>query len=137
MSNMQYHFVVPMRCATKARPRVSRHGTYMPAEYMAWKASFAVHVRSHGMVEPLQGPVSLTVAVEVTGCARGDADNYAGAVMDALNGLVYADDKQVKALTVLIREHGPTDMVTILISDIADNSDSTYPNWNLAQKFVA
>jgi len=120
--HMTYHFVIPMRCATKARPRVSKRGTYMPEAYVTWKAEFAVHCMAHGHLEPLQGPVSLTVAVELKGCARGDADNYAGAVMDALEGLCYANDKQINVLIVMVLEHAAADTVIVDVSSASHNN---------------
>lgn len=56
--------------------------------------------------EPLTCPISMLVMV-VTDKDRSDrtsadADNYAKTVMDALNGIVYVDDRQVIHLSVHI-----------------------------------
>ena len=45
-------------------------------------------------VRQIEGPVSVTAEVYVSG-RRGDADNYLKAVLDAFNGLAWADDRQV------------------------------------------
>jgi Holliday junction resolvase RusA-like endonuclease len=111
---MQYHFVVPMRCATKERPRDKTF--HMPEAYMQWKQDFAVQCMAQGPVHPLEGELEMTVWAFFKGKRRKDVDNTAGAVMDALNGIAYADDDQVYDLHSHKRFGQPADSITVDIN---------------------
>ena len=68
-----------------------------------WKKKF-------GRRKPLEGPVKVSVDFDKHGMwvevaptdgvsvLRGDIDNYLKAVLDALNGIAYVDDKQISVL---------------------------------------
>lgn len=93
---------------------------YTPAETRAWKKTVAVYARSAMRgAAPFAGALQLTLAFEVPippswpnwkrdAAARGeiaptikpDADNFAKAVKDALNGIVWIDDAQVVEETI-------------------------------------
>lgn len=95
----------------KQRPRLGRKGrVFTPAETLEFersireaytgplfesavgitislnKDSFTVTVTEHATMEP--SPL------------RGDIDNYVKSIMDGLNGVAYADDRQVRKLQV-------------------------------------
>jgi Holliday junction resolvase RusA-like endonuclease len=77
-------YVVP-----KARPRVTRKGTFMPTRYREWRNSaereILDQVRLQGLASVL--PVErATVEILLTGKHRmsGDADNILGSYLDAL-----------------------------------------------------
>ena len=105
---------LPVRGRAKARPRVTRHGTYMPADYMRWRRETAMLVKASGMPEQFTGPVQLTVLFdsdsmhihvqELEGLVRpkhvrADVDNLVGAVMDMLQDAgVIANDRLVLAV---------------------------------------
>lgn len=93
-----------------ARPRVGRYGTYYPKSYARFMkaAEEELYPLSVG-----QEPTDETVYVSVMCVAskpksgtlphpRGDVDNYAKAVLDAItkSQLIWCDDKQVKFLSV-------------------------------------
>lgn len=93
----------------KERPRLSRNGKiYTPKATLEWERDLAEAWKSLG-VEVIKGPVHLetmfgrdyvTIAVtELPESARsklrGDIDNYQKIVLDALNGVAYADDRLV------------------------------------------
>lgn len=44
--------------------------------------------------------VNVTPIIAVVSKLRGDLDNYAKSVLDALNGIAYSDDKQIHILSV-------------------------------------
>lgn len=101
----------------KARPRVTRHGTYTPAQTRHYEQ----HVRLAGSsalaaakMRPLAGPVGahfkFVFAVPKSwpkwqkeaarwAVARYDLDNLVKGVADGLNGICYADDRQIVSLT--------------------------------------
>lgn len=94
---MVFNKVVPMRAMGKARPRVTMRGTFMPREYTAWKRELALRCGSPtlphscvlSIVAKFRVPKSVSKLRRATmiGVFRDgspDADNIAGAVMDAL-----------------------------------------------------
>lgn len=105
-------FTVPGRPVPKGRPRVvqrteqqwdgtesSRTVAYTPHGTRDWEGTVAqvaqLHVRC-----PLDGPVG--VELEFAGAApNADLDNLTKAVLDALNGVAFNDDRQVDRLVVV------------------------------------
>lgn len=112
-------FVVPGDPVAKGRPRVTMRGkhahAYTPKKTVAFENKVALFAQDAG-VERIDGPVCLNVVAifarpnrlrrkkDPDGrmpCAlRADVDNIAKAVADGLNGIAYADDKQVHRLVV-------------------------------------
>jgi len=114
-------FTVPGEARGKARPRVTRGGqhTYTP-DPGGWTESVtaaAVAAREDPSVAEYTGVVSLQVAVDrempksLSKKKRGqtryapcltkpDSNNVAGAIMDALNHVLYEDDSQVYRLSI-------------------------------------
>lgn len=104
----------------KGRPRVSRYGTYTPPKTKAYQQMIAWEFKkalpTHEIIDR---PLKLTVTawfsvpksyskkktescLEIKYCVNNkDVDNLAKSVMDALNGLLYTDDKLVVHLDVV------------------------------------
>ncbi len=96
----------------KQRPRMSRKGrVFTPAATLQHEAAIAEQWRKKfGRRKPLTGPVQVSVDFDKHGMwievaptehgsvLRGDIDNYMKAVLDALNGIAYVDDKQISVL---------------------------------------
>jgi Holliday junction resolvase RusA-like endonuclease len=79
----------------KPRPRTTQTGhVYMPADYMTWKRQIAgrVALALNGCPVWRQDRLSLELWFWT---GKGDIDNLAGGVMDALNGIAWFDDEQV------------------------------------------
>lgn len=112
------YFVVPGQPYGKGRPRASSRGgfvrMYTPATTLAYEAEIArLAEMARGDWPVLATPMSLRViahhAIPVSWPKRKqlqalngevipgkpDLDNVAKAVLDALNGVIYEDDKQV------------------------------------------
>lgn len=117
------HFTVPGEPRGKGRPRFTKRGgflsTYTDAMTVRYEATIAAAgAQAMGGMEPLHTPISLRIeafmgvpkswgrkarqeAMEgLVVPGKPDLDNIAKAVMDALNGVLYADDKQVCALRI-------------------------------------
>ena len=105
-----WEFYLPHPPVPAARPRVSKWGTYYPKTYRVWRLDTEASLaRFERPVTTVRGPVYATVysvckrpkklTVELP---RGDVDNFAKAVLDAVtrSKLVWHDDSQVKILTV-------------------------------------
>lgn len=118
----------------KARPRVGKFGTYTPkkteqaGKLIAWMAKKEMVGKS-----PLDG--ALVMAIDfylpipaswpdkkrsdahlglILPISRPDVDNYIKQVMDALNGIAYADDSQIVEITARkFYNHNPSTMIRI------------------------
>ena len=113
-------FTVPGRCIPTPRPRVSRYGTHYPKRYTDWLDSARVEAyRACGRVL-WDGPVSVTVAF-YGARANADIDNLLKSVLDAIQGVLIVDDKQVQ--TVEARKEpteGEPAQTLIEVSQIGD-----------------
>ena len=94
---MNISFFVEGPCVPKGRPRVTRSGhTYTPKrtkDYestVAWAAKLAMK----GM-DPTDKPVRVDLMIYPKNKRLADIDNIFKAVGDAMNGIVYVDDKQI------------------------------------------
>jgi Holliday junction resolvase RusA-like endonuclease len=100
---------IPLQPVAAARPRVTRHATYYPKTYEAFRVAFKALV---GKQTKLDGPLSAYIEfhfampqswtkkkkLEMDGQYHTqvpDTDNLEKAVLDGLNGNVYDDDSQV------------------------------------------
>lgn len=83
--------IIKMPIFSKARPRVTRHGTFMPVEYQRKRKEMLRQVLEQYQGEPLSGPVR--IEVDVYGEGRADADNIIGAFLDAVVGYLIVDDR--------------------------------------------
>jgi len=92
-------FTVLGEPVAKARPRVGNGHAYTPEATRTWEQAVgwaALQARgAAGIAEPVAGPVAVTMEFRVSEGSRADIDNLAKAVLDALNGIIYADDSQV------------------------------------------
>ena len=88
-------FTVPGRCVPCPRPRTVRGGkAYYPKRYTDWLASAKVEAyRACGRTLYLE-PVSLSVWF-CGARANADIDNLLKSVLDAIQGVIIVDDKQV------------------------------------------
>jgi len=91
MNTASYLFTIPLM--SKARPRSipGQVRPYMPAKYKAWLKNMRSRM-AEWWVEPPLTEVSV-VYMKLSGPARGDLDNLAGAVLDAGTGLIWSDDR--------------------------------------------
>ena len=79
----------------KGRPRFSGAHAYTPEGTRDWETTVAKEfVVAHGKPR-LEGPVRVEIEFNQK---RGDLDNLAKAILDALNEIAYVDDQQVCAL---------------------------------------
>lgn len=101
MRSADFELRVPLM--SKARPRMVPGGgrPYMPASYMAWKKTVRALLGEWWTIPPLTDVRCLVLSFR--GPARGDLDNLAGAVLDAGNGLVWADDRVGVMPTLALR----------------------------------
>lgn len=77
--------------------RVGNHGGYQPARVKAWQTDVAwiaqQATRKAGLIEPLQGYLTVEMTFFLGNSRRIDCDNLSKAIQDAMNGIVYKDDR--------------------------------------------
>lgn len=103
--------IIPVRPVPKGRPRIGKGGhAFTPQRTRDYEADVSRFMREamRGRA-PMKGPVAVEVTVSKAGAVlrfwplkdhagsklRGDVDNYVKALLDAANGIIVADDKQV------------------------------------------
>jgi len=76
---------------SKARPRVTSRGTFMPADYRKKQKEMLRQVQEQWPWPPLEGPIR--VEIEAYGEGRADGDNIIGALFDSVNKVLWVDDR--------------------------------------------
>lgn len=112
---------LPFAPIPKARPRVYANRTVMPQAYKSCRDTVSLIMLNarNRMKEPWPLDRSYQVDYVVRGPNRGDIDNRVGTVMDAANGVLWADDRQVVRIIAekqLSKNSSATIIVTILES---------------------
>ena len=101
-------FTVTAKPVPKARPRVVDGHAYTPARTKAFEQAVGWGAKEAMMRVGwvmLTGPV--LVDLVVTGASvRADVDNLGKAVLDGMQGVVFADDKQVAGLVIWRQDRG-------------------------------
>ena len=101
-------FVVEGRPQPKQRARKGRGGhwytpeptkRYVRAVRSIGTLTMAAHVQKHKVPWPLHARYRVKVIVALDKGQRADVDNVAKSVLDALNGALWFDDRQVDSLT--------------------------------------
>lgn len=111
-------FTIPGRCQPKQRPRGSGKKHYTPTQTKRYEKVVASAWRAAGLepvsdLDSLDTPIRATVDVYEDhvdvelealdgprSTVRGDCDNLAKGVLDALNEIAYRDDVQITELVV-------------------------------------
>jgi Holliday junction resolvase RusA-like endonuclease len=109
---MTEQYEIPWAAMPKARPVFGKGRVFMPSDYMDWKEAVAESV---GYMRPTlhELPVSLEVALlrdrtlitveplpnrtaSRSGMLTGDVDNYVGGIQDALEGVLWTNDRLIE-----------------------------------------
>jgi Holliday junction resolvase RusA-like endonuclease len=97
-------FVVLAAPVPKARARVVSGHAYTPKRVREYEAAVAAAAREAVAAMPswrTDGPMSVRLAV-FRGARRGDLENYSKAICDAMNGVVYDDDRQIVEMHLVV-----------------------------------
>jgi Holliday junction resolvase RusA-like endonuclease len=136
-------FVIAGEMRGKQRPRMTRGGhVYTPTETRLAEAKVAKLAReAMGRRMPMSGAIALNIIVlteppksagkaereqMLTGLKyptkKPDLDNIVKLISDALNGIVYHDDRQIVSLWI-IKEYAEIARTTVQIGTLAGRSD--------------
>lgn len=108
---MIHHQVFEWKPKTKARPRVTKYGTYTEKATLDAEAN----IRNQYDGPLFEGPVKVSIEFTNTqvhftieDCEpylnrrlNGDIDNFEKLILDSLNEKAYVDDKQIVSLTAI------------------------------------
>lgn len=94
----RYVLEIPGTAIPKGRPRAGRGRVYTPGRTRDWEEYVGWLFVSQFGRPLLEG--AITVDITIGGRPRGDVDNLAKSILDALNGIAYRDDSQVLELRV-------------------------------------
>ena len=103
-----YSLLIPGDPVPKGRPRVYRgHGVTPSRTRIAESRIRADFMAKYPDGEPFDGPVKVVVEFWKAKRGRPDLDNLVKLVTDALNGVAYRDDEQIKRLKADVCEPDP------------------------------
>lgn len=135
--------MLPIEGVPKGRPRFFNGYAVTPEATRRFERDLARLVRSQYAGGPVAGPLKLTLTfVFVRPKSQGtyrnklwrpfpssapDIDNYAKAVMDACNGVLWADDGQIVGLSAW-KVYGPSPHITLTVTDAQHEQFQTKPD---------
>ena len=108
----QDHLIVPWKPHAKQRPRVANNRAYTPKATKDAEARIVEAFLERWTGEPYDTPLEVRIDLAnedfdihimetedyVQRKLRGDIDNYAKTILDALNGIAWVDDSQIREL---------------------------------------
>jgi len=98
---------------------VTRHGTFYPDRYTAWLQLVGYEALAVRGGEPmLTGDLAATLWFALPDRRRGDLDNYAKSCLDALEGVLYENDRQITDLDAHLRIDPDRPGVTIMLREV-------------------
>lgn len=125
----EHRFVVLGAPRPKGRPRtVTRDGktrTFTPRETKDYEALVQHHAALARLPKPIEGPVEMELLfvthLTKKGKCKADIDNMAKAIMDAVNGICYLDDRQVRKLTCEVVPVQRGERTEIIVREYKEN----------------
>lgn len=109
LTQPQHHLIeltLSGKITPKARPRVSGGHAYLPANYRKWKDAAIASLRLQ-IPDSWQPRCGVSVSIAIGGKQRGDADNVAGAILDALVQAGVLEDDRLSCVPSLSISHAP------------------------------
>ena len=110
-------FVIDGQPLPKARPCVTNGQAYTPQKTREWERQIGWAARA-AHVEPLAGDLHVGLQFRRKGKRRADIDNMTKAVLDGLNGIAFADDKQIVELCAFVTYGSDTPGITVTIQEV-------------------
>ena len=100
----EYSFTVWAQPVPAPRARITRKGNYYPPRYEMWRNMVRTVARQVYLGKPpLEGPVMLFI--DIYGARKNaDWDNLGKGISDALEGIMYANDKQIRYARVQMHD---------------------------------
>jgi Holliday junction resolvase RusA-like endonuclease len=132
---------IKMDPVTASRPIPRGHGkTRYPKKYEKFKSAAPHFVNAAcfgvGLVRPLDGQLAVAIRMiaeqpkkTILDRPQPDVDNYAKAVLDACNGIVWNDDIQVASLAIVKQwaPRGKPGHIELFVTDHHDDETNILP----------
>ena len=83
----------------KGRPRLGFMGYYTPKRTVGWEETVGWQARDQWERRPLLGDLGIKMLFYRENRRKVDLDNLEKAMLDALEGILYQDDSQIKIKT--------------------------------------
>ena len=116
--------ILPPPVSSNRYWRIFRGRVVVSAEAKTYRAEVAMKARAKGIMTPLEGPVSVHVALCPEMTAKGlasktrlDLDNCLKVALDALQGVAFVNDKQIVELSAKL---GPAQIGGALMVEIEE-----------------
>ena len=94
----------------------SRGGGYTHPRVTAWQGSVSfIALQAMDGCDPISGKLVVSLGFYLGNKRKVDLDNLSKAVLDAMNGIVYADDSDIIKLTITKQQYKQNPGVTIQI----------------------
>jgi Holliday junction resolvase RusA-like endonuclease len=123
---MERELVIPLRAVTKGRPRLGRRRkAFTPPKTIEFERAIGeAWATAYEGESPLEGPLGCQITImsnhihvhvwELAESHRpkyitGDVDNYVKSILDGLNMVAFADDKQIQHFEVILSKENPCD----------------------------
>jgi Holliday junction resolvase RusA-like endonuclease len=100
---MQYNFRLTDSIVPKARPRIGSKGAYLPERYRDWKNQAIIELTMQ--MRPINAIERCAINIEIGKVQRGDLDNIAGSILDALVQSGILLDDRISCVYRLSIEH--------------------------------
>ena len=118
---MKISFSVDTKPYSQPRPRVVHGHAFEPKNVAEYKQTIAIVGRAAMRGRPLFSSscaVAVTIRRNIDICSRnfGDVDNHVKAVLDAINGVCYTDDRLVVSV-IAIKIKSAVEGVDVIVAD--------------------
>lgn len=91
---------IPGQPVSKGRPRFFRGHAYTPKNTRDYEKKVAVlalkALQESGLILPISETVAVAIRLYMGDDRRRDGDNMVKSITDAMNGIIYEDDSQIK-----------------------------------------
>jgi len=111
------HFTVRGQPIPKARPVVANRRAFTPSKTVAWEQQVAWAARELMRDQPpLTDDLTVQLVFYRKGKRRADIDNLSKSILDAMNGIIFNDDRQIVQLTAAVFYRSTTPGVAVKIT---------------------
>ena len=114
---ISYTINYPFRLISKSNEKITnRYGRpFLSRKFRDWETLVKLHT---GKRELLTGDLQIEVIAYFKTKVHSDAVNLFKGLTDALQGILYANDKQIKKASVEVIENSESDSFTVIVSEI-------------------
>lgn len=124
---MEIRIFIPVEPVAKGRPKFTKQGfCYTPKKTSHYEKQIKYHLEAsgYGFKEMYDKPIHLKLDFFIARpksvkrefpCTRPDIDNYAKAVLDAMNGIVFKDDGQIVSLLLTKSYHEKPGILIVIL----------------------